>query len=83
MVFCLAAADRTFVVPVTIMVSELPVPFRRESCDQRTNDFANHVITTTCKEEPLSKGRKSLLNFRTVLHRFRLEFLPPTPGSYL
>lgn len=70
MIFRLAAADGTFVVPVAIMVSELPVTFWRESCDQRTNDFANHVITTTYKEELLSKGRKSLLNFRTVLHHY-------------
>lgn len=70
MIFCLATADRAFIVPVAVMVSELPATFRRESCDQFTNDFDKHAITTTYKEELLSKCRKSLLNFRTVLHHY-------------
>lgn len=69
MVFRLAAADGTFVAPVAIMVSELPVTFWRESCDQFTNDFDNHTITTTYKVELLSTDHKSLLSFHTVLHR--------------
>ena len=70
MVFRLAAADGTFVAPVAVIVNELPMTFRRESCDQFTNDFDKHAITTTYKEELLSKCRKSLLNFRTVLHHY-------------
>ena len=69
MIFGLAAADRTFVVPVAVMICELPVAFRRKSRDQRTNDFANHTITIVSH----TGGRNSLNTSLPVEALFIME----------
>lgn len=49
MIFGLAAADRTFVVPVAVMICELPVSFRPESLHKHLPEVCTEFLGTSHK----------------------------------